>query len=773
MHLDRPWGRLRGTRWHNLGRRALFAAVLGIVFLAGCTGTIGDRPATGECPPTSTTTTGNAGDTGHASDDIPVDFFVDIQPILGDYCVRCHGGVRELGSPALNLQSRKRAARVLGCAGDVTTSQLYLRVTSNDPNVRMPLGGQPLPEDKIEKLRRWIDQGAPWPQHWSFAPVQDVDPSAMAVGNEAWIRSPIDRFILRRLEKEGLAPSPEADAPTLLRRVTMDLTGLPPTPAEFDAFVADVSPQAYEKVVDRLLASPSFGEMWARHWLDQARYADSDGYQTDAARPGAWRWRDWVVDSINADQPFDRFTVEQIAGDLLPGATPMQVLATGFHRQSLWNRELGVDGEEDRTHRIIDRAATVGETWLGLTLGCTQCHSHPYDPISQREFYQLYAFFNNTDEAAAQVPADADHPETLVADEVMAERTTDLRANYLFVRGDFLNPDKTAELVPGTPAVLHPFAARGARPDRLDLANWLVDAKNPLTPRVTVNTIWYHLFGQGIVSSLDDFGSRASLPSHPELLDWLAHDFVAEGWRRKRLIKEIVMSATYRQAAAFRTDSMAGDPQNTLLSRQNRVRIAAEAVTDSYLGASGLLTSKVGGPCVYPPIPPEVLTLTFGGTDWPTSTGPDRYRRALYTFHKRTAPHPNLQVFDRPAADVSVTGRGRSDTPLQALTTMHDVVFVEAAQALAKRVQSEKPGSLAEQITLAFRLAVTRAPTDEELAVLVALHDDSKAGYDASPDDAVKAVGDYLPDGVEAAEAAAWVVTARVILNLDEVLTVE
>jgi hypothetical protein len=728
-------------------------------------------------------------DAGLPADDVPVDFFLDIQPILGDYCVRCHGGVRELPlapKTPLNLQSRDTAARVLGSSGDAESAMLYLRVATTDPNARMPLGGQALPADKINKLRRWIFQGAPWPPQWSFVPLKDIQPSQIVVQNESWVRTPVDRFILNRLEKEMIKPSPEADPTTLLRRLSLDLSGLPPTPAEVDAFIADTSPGAYEKVVDRLLAAPSFGERWGRHWLDLARYSDSDGYEKDTARANAWRWRDWVIDSFNRDQPFDQFTIEQIAGDLLPGATPLQVAATGFHRNTLLNREGGHDPEEDRTTRILDRATTVAETWLGLTLGCTQCHSHPYDNIKQREFYQLVAFFNNADDdlngtdtsdptidtgATIQVTATGDGQGAQVGASILHERTQNRRPNYLFQRGDFLNPDTSDPLVGGTPAVLPPLTPRGAKPDRLDLARWLVDSKNPLTPRVQVNTIWYDLFGRGIVASLDDFGARAQFPSHPELLDWLAGDFVKNGWKRKRVIKEIVMSAVYRQDSTVRSE--ANDPDNIWLYRQNRIRVDAEIVADINLSAAGLLAAKMGGPSAFPPLPSELRNVVRGGFVWPDTTGEDRYRRGVYTFHKRLFPYPNLDVFDWPSASVTTTGRQRTDTPLQALATLHSELFVEASQGLARRVQMERPGNLHDQLVWAFRLATARAPTDVEVSQLNALFAKEKDRFAADPQAAVAVVGTFMPSGAAPADAAAWVVVASAILNLDEIINRE
>jgi len=735
--------------------------MVGLVVFGGCS-----APAESDPPPSFIS---RELCTPIEDDGTAVDFFSDVQPILGDRCVRCHGGVRELGSPRLNLQSREKAAFVLGSPGDVCSSELFRRIAAPDPSLRMPIGGQALPPEKVQAFGNWILRGASWPRHWAFAPLAEIEPSSITAQDEAWIKTPIDRFILARLEREGIKPSGEADRTTLLRRISLDLTGLPPTPEEVDAFMADKSAVAYEKVVDRLLKTPSFGETWGRHWLDQARYADTDGWERDGPRPNAWRWRDWVIDALNRDQPFDQFTIEQVAGDLLPGATPNQILATGFHRQTLFNREFGVDPEEDRTKRVIDRVATLGTAWLGLTIACAQCHSHPYDPIAQKEFYQLYAFFNNANEAEIAVPGIG--ASTGGEADVIAQNTT--RPTYLFIRGDFLNPDKNTVLLPGMPGILHGFTPRGETPDRLDLARWIVDRNNPLTPRVAVNTIWYHLFGQGIVTTLEDFGSRARLPSHPELLDWMARDFVDHGWQRKRVIKQIVLSAAYRQSAAPRSDVAATHADNVLLYRQNRLRMAAETVTDSCLAASGLLAPRVGGPSVYPPIPPELLNIGVFGLDWPTSEGDDRHRRAMYTFYKRTLPYPNLQVFDQPSAYVSETGRGRSNTPLQALATMHDTVFVEAARALARRVQTAMPGNLRGQMVQAFRLAVARQPSDAEIAELEMLYHDSVQSYDLDPNAADAVIGNETPLEVSASSAAAWVVTARVILNLDETITRE
>jgi hypothetical protein len=707
-----------------------------------------------------------------ASDHLPVDFVREVQPLLTEYCVRCHGGVRELG--ALNLQERSRAVGVLGKPGNPNTSRLWQRVASDQHGARMPLGQAALPDDALEKLRRWLYQGANWPRQWSFEPVVAVPPASVSVSDESWVKNPIDRFILEVLDEAKILPSPEASKETLIRRVSLDLVGLPPTPSEVDQFLADTESSAYESLVDRLLASPAFGERWARHWLDQARYADSDGYEKDDPRPNAWRYRDWVIDSLNADQPFDQFTIEQLAGDLLPDATPLQRLATGFSRNTLLNTEGGVDSEEDRTNRVLDRTATLGTAWLGLTLGCTQCHSHPYDPISQKEFFQLYAFFDNADEASVEVPLglSGEASGTMPVD-VLAERTDSRRVTYLFQRGDFTNPKKDEPLTGGTPSILPKLEARGAQADRLDLARWLVSPQNPLSSRVAVNTAWSHLFGHGLVATLEDFGARANLPSHPRLLDWLAQDFVDHGFSRKALLKRMVMSATYRQASAVRPE-VTRDPENTLIHRQNRLRVEAEIVADSFLSIGGLLSLKRGGPPVFPPLPAELKDISYDGIDWPTSSGEDAHRRGLYTWHQRLQLYPSLAGFDRPTASVSVTGRARSNTPLQPLITRNDPVLVEAGQAFARRVQQESPSrSFDERIDYAFRLALARSPTKDESAELASLFAKAEAEFRAATDRGASVVGDFQPEGVDVSTAAAWVALTRVLLNLDELITRE
>jgi hypothetical protein len=720
---------------------------------------------------------------------------------------------------------------------------------------RMPLKRPPLSGREIATLRGWIDQGAPSPAeespsvpapHWAF--VAPRSPAVPVVSDPRWVRNPIDAFVLARLDRESppLAPSTEADRATLVRRVTLDLTGLLPSPEEAEAFLEDESPDAYERLVERLLASPHYGERWARPWLDLARYADSNGYSIDAPR-SIWPYRDWVIAAFNRDQPFDEFTIDQLAGDLRPGAARDQKVATGFHRNTPINQEGGIDVEQFRVESVIDRVATTGTVWLGLTIACAQCHDHKYDAISQKEFYQLFAFFNSVDEpdlelAGADVLArskdarvrldafhktlKAEHPE--LADRERAwestleqefkvnqppeiknafdipvekrserqwrglmelflaqdEASKDLRAalaairrdmptipstmvvrersqprpTHLLLGGDFTRPAAAVE--PGVPAVLPALAARSASPTRMDLARWLVDPTNPLTARVTMNRLWQAYFGRGLVETENDFGTQGSEPTHPELLDWLATEFVAQGWSLKAMHRRIVTSATYRQTSYVRRDLASSDPNNRLLARQSRLRLDAEVIRDAALAASGCLTRTIGGPSVFPPQPDGVMTLGQMRRPWIASTGADRYRRGLYTFFWRATPHPALTVFDAPNGTQVCTRRIRSNTPLQALTLLNDPAFVELAETLADRILTESPGDDPGRIRRAFALVLGRAPSPKESQRLLDLVDQERA-------DAREA-----PCPCEA-DRAAWTTAARVLLNLDEFITRE
>jgi len=1003
---------------------------------------------------------------------IDVDFNRDVRPLFVKHCLKCHGAEKQQAGFRLDLQGDAVRGGDSGPAfqaGKSAESLLIKYVAGLDPDIIMPPEGDKLSHDEVGLLRAWIDQGAKWSEdssanganksaHWSFRPVKR--PELPRVATETWVRNPIDRFVLAKLEARKIAPSPEADRRTLIRRLSLDLLGLPPTPAEIETFLADGRPEAYRDLVDRLLASPHFGERWGRHWLDLARYADSDGYEKDSPRPFAWRYRNWVIDAVNRDLPFDQFTIEQLAGDLLPNATLEQKVATGFHRNTLTNKEGGADQEEFRVAAVIDRVSTTSTVWLGLTVGCAQCHSHKYDPIAMHEFYGMFAFFNQGQEidipaplpaeAAAydkakqtfdaahapflaavaefeksQLPAreaaweqgldikslatwkfidatdikaagdlkfvkqtdgsilvggenratdtytlsfttrvpkitafrlevfpdpslpaqgpgraahgnfvlsdfkvtavsaggapqqvelaapsadfsqdqwpvaaaiDADlktgwgiapqfgkrhvavfetksdldssgettfsialdqqygmqhtigrfrlsvttmprpvkleaisddiatilvksgeartaddrkallayyataEPELVSLRQAEAEHlklapappatkaqalvdVSPSRKTHIHVRGDFLR--KGEEVQPHTLAVLHPFRRTTASANRLDLARWLVDPANPLTARVTMNRVWKNLFGQALVASVDDFGIRGERPSHPELLDWLAAEFVhpaANGaqtkedraWSIKRMIKLIVQSATYRQSSQQRADLFERDARNTLLARQNRYRLEAEILRDVSLAASGLLAPTVGGPSVHPRQPAGISELTYAGSArWVESTGADRYRRGLYTWFQRTSPYPMLMTFDAPDSNVTCTRRDRSNTPLQALTLLNDPVFHECAQALGRRVVKERPDDSAARLKFAFELCLGRPPADRELDSVIKLFGEFRALAEADREAAARLVGAPRPPDAELVEMAAGVALARVLLNLDEFVTRE
>jgi mono/diheme cytochrome c family protein len=991
------------------------------------------------------------------------DFVRDVQPIFVEHCYQCHGPDKQ--EAGLRLDQREAAVKggdsgAWFVAGKSAESEIVRRITAGAEERMPPADSQskPLSAAQIAAIKSWIDAGADWPQpsaggsnHWAFQPI--VRPLPPAVQQEAWVRSPIDRFVLAQLEARGIAPSPEADRTTLIKRLYYDLLGLPPSVAEVDAFVSDASPDAYERLVDRLLDSPRFGERFARHWLDKARYADSDGYEKDNPRPDAWRYRDWVIGAVNSDLPLDEFTIEQLAGDLLPQATPDQRLATAFHRQTLTNTEGGTDQEQFRVEAIFDRVATTGTVWLGLTVGCAQCHTHKYDPITHQEYYQLFAFFNNGDESQTAVPlvgeplakfrrekhaaeqklaevrpkleklraeraanlaaweaelkavpvapeefhpvelvsasseaqaeikllsdgsylvagknpdvdrltivAKSDRPqisgfrlETLTHDSlggkgpgrtghgnfvlgefkvlaaaenkfdkksrvkltaaeadysqdgflpdgaldkdektgwavggktgenhwaafyaekpldtakrpwlqlvlsqnyggqhtlgrfrisaisgnnplrgipenirtlltlpaaertpeqitaltdyyinrdpevgklaaevktlearataeptmnvrVIAQRTAEPRKSHILARGDFLDPQ--AEVQPGTLGVLPKLSAAETKTaDRLDLARWLVDPANPLTRRVLVNQLWSHMLGRGIVRTLNDFGVRGERPTHPQLLDWLACELEAQHWSRKDLLRIILASATYRQISATRPELAEVDPLNDTFHRQNRYRVEAETVRDLTLAVAGLLSDKIGGPSVFPPMPEDIAALSYANNfKWSTSEGEDRYRRGMYTFFKRTAPFPDLTTFDCPDANTTCIERRASNTPLQALTTLNNDAFAEASRALARRVLTTVATDDMARLATALRWCVARQPSPQEVAAFNELLAESRGWYAQRAEDAVAAVGEYKIEGVAPAENAAWIATVRMMLNLDEFLTRE
>ncbi len=1001
-----------------------------------------------------------------------VDFAREVRPFLAEHCLECHGpddakGGLELTSLEAAVKELESGARAI-VPGQAEQSEIIRRLLSSDPKRQMPppkhRAKHPVNAEQVGMIRRWIAEGGRFEAHWAYQPVKRVEPPPVAA-------HAVDAFVRDGLRKEGFQPAAPADRITLIRRVHYDLLGLPPATEEVDAFLMDESETAYEAMVDRALASEHFGERWGRHWLDMARYADSDGYEKDRPRPDAWRYRDWVIRAINKDMPFDQFTIEQLAGDLLPDAGPEQIVATAFNRQTLTNTEGGTDQEQFRIEACFDRAETLGTVWLGLTVGCARCHTHKYDQITQAEYFQLFAFFNNADEVTRQAPSSpqawADYeqrhgaearaliplkkkldgakndlpvklpawekgaqrrlaaaraqperrqafrsldqttvrsaqkvemkrlddgsflalgtqarqdvyeielagtgqrisalrlellpdpslpangpgrssggnfvlseietvlmgveggaedlilhspeasfqqkgyaaagvidgkletgwaigggtgkahwlslqlaePVTLAKGEklalrlhqhypkggdhsigrirvlaaeeeteasiapaavlrildeepkrrnpvviqalygwlekldpevraatralaaaearlpkaplmevrVMGQRAQDPRTTRVLLRGDFLSPGDAVKA--STPGVLPPIQAEkpGAEPTRLDLARWLVSHDHPLTARVVVNHVWTQLFGEGLVRSVADFGVRGETPSHPELLDWLASEFMARGWSRKQLLRVILTSETYKQSsdASVVADGrrpveemrrlQTSDPLNTLLWRQNRLRVQGEIVRDLHLAAAGLLSPKVGGPSVFPPMPKDVADLSYASNfKWETSAGEDRYRRGLYTFFKRTAPHPELMTFDCPDANLTNVRRGISNTPLQALTTLNAEAFAEAARGLALRVL--KPGNQTEERRLqsAFRICLSRFPEPQELRSLETLLEEARYYYQHAEPGDVEAMTGGIEKDAAAVELAAYIAVTRIILNLDEFIT--
>lgn len=648
-----------------------------------------------------------------------IDFDRQIRPILANHCYACHGFDAHGRQADLRLDTREGALQSgSGDAivpGDPSASQVVQRIQQTDPGSLMPPPeyGKPLSEGQKALLLQWIAAGADYREHWAFQPI--------AVAEATGVAEPrIDHWVAAGQRTLGLQFSPPAAPETLLRRVSLDLIGLPPTLAEQDAFLSAcaVDPlAAYADTVERLLASPHYGERWARWWLDQARYADSNGYSVDSPRQ-IWLYRDWVVQALNQDLSFADFTVQQLAGDLLPDATESHRIATGFHRNTPHNEEGGIDVEQFRIEAVVDRVATTGTVWLGLTIGCAQCHDHKFDPISQAEFYRLFAFFNQQDEPRLKVNwSGADSADS--AEDALQEFTTlvlqersQRRPTHVLIKGDFTRPDQLVE--PGTPSVLPPLTARGEIPNRLDLAQWLVSDQHPLTSRVLVNRVWQVYFGRGLVESENDFGLQGLSPSHPELLDELAALWMKSGWSLKQLHRWIVHSRTYQQSSVLTAALHELDPSNQWLARQQRLRLEAELVRDAILTASGALTRKVGGPPVYPPQPEGALNLGQVQRRWQTSLEADRYRRSLYTFTFRAVPPPLLNVFDAPEGVQSCTRRLRSNTPLQALMLMNDAGLFELAERLAEVIASEG-------LEAAFRRCTSRRPDTGEVAVLMDL----------------------------------------------------
>ncbi|MDF1865690.1 MAG: PSD1 and planctomycete cytochrome C domain-containing protein [Saprospiraceae bacterium] len=718
-----------------------------------------------------------------------------IRPILNENCLNCHGGVKKLGEFSLLFEEEAFAKTESGkpaiIPGDHKNSELYKRLIDHDPDNRMPQESPPLNQKDIDLIARWIDEGAQWETHWAYIP--PAENIKVPKFNSDWATHEIDYFVLEKLSEKGLKPTAEAAKETLVRRIYLDLIGLPPTPEEAQAFLKDNSTDAYERMVDRLLDSSHFGEHWAAIWMDLARYGDSQGYQKDPIRPNIWRYRDWVIDAFNRDLTFDEFTVEQLAGDLLENRTDNQLLATTFHRNTNTNDEGGTDNEEFRTYAVMDRMSTTFEVWQGTTMACVQCHSHPYDPFRHEEYYELLAFFNQTQDAdlGSEIPkASLLSPGQKLEMEALKksiseiQKTSDtLSENYIkqveklasiqpgrvpvmldledstrtchiFERGNWLV--KGEEVQPNVPKTLPKLTAKMPS-NRLGLAKWLVSPENPLTARVTVNRFWASIFGKGLVETLEDFGTQGTPPTHPELLDWLSVQFQKDwNWSVKRLLREIVLSATYRQSSAISKKALAIDPNNRWLGRAPRFRLSAEQIRDQALAVSGLLNRKIFGPSVMPHQPDGVWEVIRNALKWRTSQNGEQYRRGLYTFWRKTSPYPSMVSFDSPSREFCVSRRVRTNTPLQSLTTLNDPVFVEAAEALAIKMIDFESKNLEDKLSFGFELVLFKKPDLERLEVLKDFFE--------------KALVEYQKDDNPNSELQAMTNLAGVILNLGEVL---
>jgi len=762
-----------------------------------------------------------------------IEFNRDVQPILSDNCFKCHGfdkkhreGDRRLDTRAGALADNEGVRAIV--PGKLSESDAHLRIHSTDKDEQMPPpnSGKKLTSRQIAILDKWIEQGAEYQPHWAY--IAPVRPAVPSVSEAAFVKNPIDAMVLARQRELGLAHAAEADRATLIRRVSLDLNGLPPTPADVGAFVADQSPNAYEKLVDRLLASPAFGERMAIGWLDLVRYADTVGYHSDVPR-NVWPYRDYVIHAFNENKPFDRFTIEQLAGDLLPNSTREQKVASAYNRLLLTTEEGGAQARDYEARAVTDRVRSIGTTWLAQTTGCSQCHDHKFDPILARDFYRLGAFFADVKEnaigkredgmplgtpdeearlkafdariAALEVEVKAlpkDLPKALPLPGFEDARTfleagREERKQFLaplakclvteaaaprtvrvLPRGDWLN--ETGEVVePGVPAFLPQPKIEGRRLTRLDLAQWLVARDNPLTARVFANRMWKEYFGIGLSKVLDDVGAQGEPPVNPALLDWLACEFMESGWDVKHLVRLMVTSGTYRQSSQAPKTLVERDPFNRELARQSRFRLDAEIVRDNALAISGLLVRKIGGPSVKPYQPAGYWeNLNFPTREWEADKGESQWRRGLYTWWQRSYLQPSLLAFDAPSREECTAERTRSNIPQQALALLNDPTYVEAARVFAGRIVKEGGADNVQRIAWAYRQALGRAPRADEMTVTTALFAKHLALYtndSAAAEKLVKAGLAPVAKDVNVSELAAWTSVARVILNLHETIT--
>jgi hypothetical protein len=745
--------------------------------------------------------------------DDKVVFNRDIRPILSENCFQCHGPDQKQRKAGLRLDDReivlKKKAFVPGKPAD---SEIIRRLTTKDTNDVMPPpeSNRHLKPEQIELIRRWIAQGGEYQGHWSY------EKPVRAAGVKG-----IDDIVRVRLAKLGLQPSPEADRRTLIRRLSFDLLGLPPKPEDVDAFVNDKAPDAYDKLVEKLLASPHYGERMGQNWLDVVRFADTIGYHSDNPR-NVWPYRDWVIKAFNDNERFDQFTIDQLAGDLLPSPTQAQKVGSCFNRLLLTTEEGGAQPADYEARMLADRVRAVGIVWLGQTLGCCQCHDHKFDPATQRDFYSMGAFFADIQEpilgrrepgmpvageeavkklhdleealTSAQKAFDAEKgnaekkkaldqatkakndydatlPRCLISIASKTPRTVRIlpRGNFLDTTGDVVQPTLPAYLTKG----LLPHDPK-TRLTRLDLAKWLTSKDNPLPARVFVNRLWKQFFGIGLSRVVEDLGSQGEPPVNPELLDWLAVEFVESGWDVKHLVRLIVKSATYRQTSKASKEALTRDPYNRELARQSRWRIEAEEVRDNALAISGLLVPKIGGPSVHPYQPDGYWeNLNFPTRSWPTDKGEAQYRRGMYTWWQRTFPHPSMLAFDAPSREECAADRNRSNIPQQALVLLNDPTYVEAARVFAARVLQEASTD-ARRYTLAFRLALQREPTAAELTLITQLHTETRKKYtaDKAAATALLKVGQApVPAGLDPVELASFTAVTRALLNLHETIT--
>ena len=751
------------------------------------------------CQVTETTNKGNA------EKRLPevVDFNFHVKPILSDRCFKCHGPDANTREADLRFDTKEGAFAALGdakdrhaiIANDVENSTLIKRIFTDDADDVMPPPESNLSLNDYEKkvLKRWIEQGAEWKTHWSFLPLSK--PDLPKVKKEDWANNEIDHFVLARLEQEGLQPSEEAEKEQLLRRVTFDLTGLPPTLTDMETFLNDSGSDAYEKAVDRLLTSDAYAENMTAKWLDIARYADTHGYQDDLERV-MWPWRDWVIHAYKTNMSYDQFVTWQLAGDLLPNPTKEQLIATAFNRNHKITQEGGVIDEEYRVEYVSDRTQTFSTAFLGASFECAKCHDHKYDPISQKDYYSLFSFFNNipekglipeygaipkpyiklTQEEIEKTLTFINNTDTLEEIPLMVMKELPKpRQAYILNRGAYDKPTDPVE--PATPATIKSFPETLPK-NRLGLAKWLFMEDNSIPARVAANRLWQQCFGKGIVATSYDFGNQGSLPTHPELLDFLAVNLRDGGWDIRATLKYIVMSATYRQTAKTTPELQELDPENNLLARAPRLRLTAEQIRDHALAISGLLVEQVGGPSVKPYQPEGLWAEKVGGGGGSTSKyveddGEKLYRRSIYTFWKRTVPPPSMMTFDAAHRDFCMVQRESTSTPLQALVMLNDPQIVEAARVLSYRAIKEQ-SDIEKRIAYMFQLATSRQPTDNELQNLTSYFKEELDRFKANKKEATAflQIGDYeQKELLEAPEMAAYAIVANAIFNLDETIT--